>query len=219
MNDLALPLERLTVLPVATPTVRRQMAKPRTAREYAAVFGVSLADARAILAGEKKPSIVAPKKVALYTDDELARRPADVARRILQSIAADDQPGADRVTRAKMRRVVACLRTASVQSEHVAMLHNVVTAVCAAFSISPASLLGERRMLREVIPRHMAMTMASELCSALTGSQIGAYFRRDHTALNHARTRHEERMGKWPDYAEAYVRIRDEVERITGRGG
>ena len=218
MNDLTLPIERLIVPQVATSTVRRQLEKPRTAREYAAVFGVSLADARAVFAGEKQPSIVAPTKAALYSDDETRRKPAVVAKRILQSIATDARQGIDKQSRAKMRRAVACLGAAGLHAAHVAKLHDIVASVCAAFSISPAAVLGERRMFREVVPRHMAMTMASELCQAMTGSQIGAYFRRDHTALNHARRRHAERMERWPEYAEAYQRIRHEVERLAAGG-
>lgn len=199
-----------------TPTVRRQHARPQTAAEYAAVFGVSLADARLILAGEKRPPMLAAETCRAQYRPQRRIEPTEQAKAALKALAARQRD--ENAERRQLRRAMNAISAPPMHRNDHVTVERIAKATCRYFGMSEDEFFGDRRTYTHVVPRSVAMVAARNLCNVVSTGQLGAYFRRDHSTIIYACQKHERRLKEWAGYAEAYKKVCDEVERLAARG-
>ena len=91
--------------------------------------------------------------------------------------------------------------------------------VCAAFGLSHAALISDRRHKTVAWPRHMAMFLIYEL-TGLTTPQIARQFGdRDHSSVGHALRRVSDRIDRDPEVRETIKNLRAKAEHDLAYGG
>ena len=92
---------------------------------------------------------------------------------------------------------------------------DIIRRVSAATGVSPAEIVGRRRQVTLVRPRHMACWLAQH-ATTLTLTQIAHQFgRRDHTTIMHACNRFAELRGRHPMWRDASDKL---LRELTGDG-
>lgn len=206
----------------ALPTVAARRRGARTSAEYAALYGISLDEARRALYAARKRNATTADRLVPASDKTTARQArgeleamaSDLADTMVQVFcsAASNLPAA---TSAKvsegLHTILTAMRGIAVPGTTATdrkLAKAIVAAVMVEYDIaSVGEFFGPRRSRTISRPRQTAMALIREHCNAWSLPAIGRFVGgRDHTTVMHACRRHADYMRK-PEYAAAVARI------------